>query len=340
MARSLQFDETDLLLVNALQIAPRASWAQLHAALGIDPATLSARWQRLSQEGVAWTTCYPDPAYWNAVFAYVEVDCVPGYRDSVMAELAKDAETISIECTTGRRDLFLSVTMLDIESIDSYVADRVSAVPGVSSTRTHHVRRYYRQGADWRVHALTSAQQRRVAEAVPAVEAGPFPRYTPLERRLISALGQDARRSVSSLADELGVSVSAVSRRIARLMTTGRVSLRCDIAHNHSPWNVIAVLWISAPQDQLQRIAEAMVKFPQVRQCCSLASEANFMIQPWMHSLGELDTIEEVLVTKFPSVRVLDRWVVSRTPKRLGHVIGQDGRRSGFVPVPFVDSGA
>jgi DNA-binding Lrp family transcriptional regulator len=340
MPRSLQFDETDLLLVNALQIAPRASWAQLHAALGIDPATLSARWQRLSQEGVAWTTCYPDPAHWNAVFAYVEVDCVPRFRDSVMAELAKDSETISIECTTGRRDLFLSVTMLDIASIDSYVAERVSAVPGVSSTRTHHVRRYYRQGADWRLHALTRAQHRRVAEAVPTVEDEPFLRYTPLDRRIVTALGLDARRSVSSLADELGVSVSAVSRRIARLTTTGRASFRCDIAHTHSPWNVITVVWISAPQDQLQRIAETMVTFPQVRQCCSLSSEANFMIQLWMRSLGELDTIEEALVTKFPTVRVLDRWVVSRTPKRLGHVIGEDGRRSGFVPVPFTESGA
>ena len=54
----------------------------------------------------------------------------------------------------------------------------------------------------------------------------------------------------------------------------------------------------------------------------------------------KLDTIEEALVEKFPTVRVLDRWVVSRTPKRLGHVIGQDGRRSGFVPVPFTESGA
>ncbi len=340
MGRLLQFDETDLLLVNALQIAPRASWAQLHAATGIDPATLSARWQRLTREGLAWTTCYPDLRHWQAAFAYVEVNCVSGTRDSVMAEITNDPAAVSIECTTGRRDLFVSVTMTDIESIDRYVAERLSAVPGVSSTRTHHVRRYYSEGADWRVHALSAAQQRRLGTVMPEPQRGAARRYSPLEHRIMTALGCDARRSATSLAEELGVSVSAVSRTIARLTTTGRASLRCDIAHNHSPWNIIAVLWISAPQDRLQEIADAMVRFPQVRQCCSLASEANFMVQPWMRSLSELDAIEEVLITRVPSARVLDRWVVSRIPKRLGHVIDYDGRHSGFVPLPLADARA
>lgn len=335
MARISRFDETDLLLVNALQIAPRASWAQLHAATGIDPATLSSRWQQLRDEGLAWTTCYPHLQHWNAAFAYVEVDCAPGTRDDVMTELAGDSEAISIECTTGRRDLFLSVTMRDIESIDHYVAERLSAVPGVRSTRTHHVRRYYSEGADWRVRALTTVQQRRLTNSLPETEPGPAQRYSSLERRIITALGRDARRSASSLAEELEVSVSAVSRGISRLISTGRASLRCDIAHNLSPWNVVAVIWISAPQNQLREIAETLMRFPQVRQCCSLASEANFMIQPWMRSLGELDTIEEALVSRFPAVRVLDRWVVSRMPKRLGHRLDPSGRRFDFVPVPF-----
>lgn len=335
MSRSLRFDDTDLVLVNSLQAAPRASWTQLHSATGIDPATLSSRWQQLQSEGLAWTTCYPHLQHWNVVFAYVEVDCAPGTREGVITELVKDSEVISIECTTGRRDLFLSVAMRDIDSIDQYVAERLSDVPGVRSTRTHHVRRYYSEGSNWRVQAPSAIQKRRFVTVPPEVEPGARSGYSALERGIVAALGRDARRSASSIAEELGVSVSAVSRGISRLVADGRARLRCDIAHNFSPWNVVAVVWISAPQTQIQEIAATLMRFPQVRHCCSLASEANFMIQPWMRSLSELDAIEEALMSRFPAVRVLDRWVVSRMSKRFGHLIDPSGHRTGYVPVPF-----
>ncbi len=333
MSESLRFDETDLLLVNALQISPRAPWSRLHDVVGLDPATLSQRWQRLSEQGLAWTTCYPDLQRWNIAFAYVEIDCAPQTRESIMNELADDRYTLSIEFTTGRRDIFLTVAMADIDAIDRYVGDRIAIVPGVTSTRTHHVRRFFTEGADWRLRALSpSVQQRLAARESHPRDDGPLPRFTSLEQSIITALGFDARRTASSIADELGVSVSAVTRGIFRLLSTRRAALRCDIAHNLSPWNVIAVLWVSAPHNQLEAIAKAMMRLPQVRQCSSIAGEANLMVQSWMRSLGELDTIEQALALNFPGARVLDRWIVSRIPKRLGHVLDRDGLRQRFIP--------
>ncbi|MET7782244.1 AsnC family protein [Streptomyces mirabilis] len=52
-------DETDLALVHALQIAPRAPWTAVGQALGIDPMTAARRWARLTGTGCAWVTCYP-----------------------------------------------------------------------------------------------------------------------------------------------------------------------------------------------------------------------------------------------------------------------------------------
>ncbi|MFJ8440171.1 AsnC family protein [Kitasatospora griseola] len=52
-------DELDLALVDALRVDPRAPWSRLAAPLGVDPATLSRRWARLTADGDAWVTCYP-----------------------------------------------------------------------------------------------------------------------------------------------------------------------------------------------------------------------------------------------------------------------------------------
>lgn len=322
-----------------MQASPRASWAQLHATTGIDPTTLSSRWRKLEQAGLAWTTCYPHLGYWNASFAYIEVGCVPGTRDDIVAELEGDTETMSIECTTGGRDLFLSVTMASIREIDHYVTTRVNSVPGVQSTHTHHIRRHYLEGADWRVPVSGKLAPRSARDSLAIPTRSSAPRFTKLEESIVASLGRDARQSATSIAEELGVSVSAITRSTARVISSKRARLRCDIAHTYSDWNVIAVLWISAPQQRLVELAELMLRFPQVRQCTALASEANFMVQPWMRSLNELDQIEEELTKHIPTARILDRWVVPRIYKRLGHVLDDEGRRLDFVPVSVQPSG-
>ena len=45
--------EQSLELLNALQIAPRATWRQLAGVLGSKPSTLSQRWDDLRSRGVA-----------------------------------------------------------------------------------------------------------------------------------------------------------------------------------------------------------------------------------------------------------------------------------------------
>ena len=47
-------DDVDFALVNALQLSPRAGWAQLEAVLGVDASTLSRRWARLIESGLVW----------------------------------------------------------------------------------------------------------------------------------------------------------------------------------------------------------------------------------------------------------------------------------------------
>ncbi len=45
-----------MALVNALQIAPRLSWADAADVLGVHATSLAARWARLRKQGVAWIT--------------------------------------------------------------------------------------------------------------------------------------------------------------------------------------------------------------------------------------------------------------------------------------------
>ena len=92
----------DERLIDAMQLAPRASWAALGQVLGVSAATAARRWQRLADEGVAWVTAGPGVAVSNArCLAYAEVVCQPDTRFSVASRLARDPPAVTVEITTA-----------------------------------------------------------------------------------------------------------------------------------------------------------------------------------------------------------------------------------------------
>ena len=46
--------ESDLEIINALQLNPRASWTQLSSVLDRDSTTIARRWRRLVSNGHSW----------------------------------------------------------------------------------------------------------------------------------------------------------------------------------------------------------------------------------------------------------------------------------------------
>ena len=53
-------DETDLQLVNLLQIDPRISWSKAGEILQLSPTTVSNRWTHLVEKGLAWISTHPN----------------------------------------------------------------------------------------------------------------------------------------------------------------------------------------------------------------------------------------------------------------------------------------
>lgn len=326
-------DETDLSLVHALQIRPRIAWARLARVLEVDASTLTRRWARLERDGLAWFSTYPvaGPGWaghdWHAG-AFVEVECLPGARDAVMARLARRRAVWNIDATSGRRELMLTVLAPSILALDEEVAADIATLPGVRATRTHFFRRIIREAASWRLDSLSPAQQR-------ALGPGDARTRQPLGTRdleLLRLLGPDARLPATAAAAHLGCSVSTASRAIRRLLANEHVSVRCEVAHHAAGWQVAATLWLDVAQRELTSVATAISRLPEIRLCVTVGSEANLVVQVWLHRMEDLDGFEEHLATGFPGTRVIDRWITPRFGKRLGHVLRPDGRRTGFVP--------
>ncbi|GAB3297368.1 Lrp/AsnC family transcriptional regulator [Parasphingorhabdus pacifica] len=335
MHESPTVDEIDLSLIHALQISPRCTWSSLAGVLGTAPSTLTRRWARLTREGLAWFSCYPvgergrGADGWQTG-AFVEVECFPGDRGSVMDALAGMNSVWNIDATSGRRELMLTVMASSILELDEEVATSIGTVAGVRATRTHFFRRIFREGSSWRLDALSPAQQRALSPAASRTVPG---RLSDRDREVLKMLGPDARVPASAVAARLGCSVGTAGRWVDRLLRSEQVSVRCEVAHYVAGWQVAATLWLDVPQEDLTRVATGIGRLQQVRLCATIGSEANLVAQVWLHRMEDLDGFEEFLATEFSGSRVLDRWITPRFAKRLGHVLHPDGRRFEFVPL-------
>ena len=339
MLRSVVLDEEDLLLVEALQRDPRAPWTAVAEVVGTNAVTASRRWERLRSTGAVWVTGVPGPGSHHAqCLAYVDVTCVPSARTWVAQELAGDAHALSVDITAGSSDLLLTVAAVDLRTLGRYLLERLDRVPGVTGTRARIATRLHAEGSLWRLGMLPPAGAGHLADLGPRAGSGPFPAAGALvldgvDRDLMSAMGADGRASYATLAQVAGTSQPTARRRVDRLITSGSVLLRTEIAAPLAGWPVSVVLSADAPAGRLDDVAATLGRLRQVRLCATLASTPSLVLVAWLSSLAEVHRFEQGLVQRVPDLRVLDRLVVLRAVKRMGHLLDEQGRAVGVVPM-------
>lgn len=331
------FDRLDFELVNALQHSPRVSWTKLAGILGTDASTLARRWARLVDEGLAWSSCYPIEFRANRpqspdVFALVEVDCKAGHRDSVIEALSALPDVRGIETASGSRDLQLTVARSSAAALDGYTASSIASIPGVRATRTHFVRRFFKEGSQWRLDVLRQHQANALIQdralgddLVPA---------TDFAFDVMESLGADVRKPAATIARELGRSLSSTASMINRLMRSRSVLTRVDFAHDIVGFEAAAFIWYEVPPVDVATVGQAISLAPQVRLCCSFIDRVNLGVMVWLRTFDELDEFELRVARAYPQAVVSDRWVIPRFAKRAGHLLDSDRRRSGYVPFP------
>lgn len=325
MPESTALDETDRALVNVLQVAPRATWTEVGTALGVDAKTAARRWARLHDSGLARVIAYPNLAAWarHRCLAFVEIDCDPAARESVVARLVRIPRIASVTIASSGRDLYLTVLAPDL----SVLSATVLGLTGVRGTRTHLVTRLFTEGARWRLDALDSGQ--RAALHPPALAAAALP---DADRDLLLALS-DGRRGVAELAERTGTSTSTARRRLARVLRDGRLSFRCETAQRVTGWPVSASFWARVPPHELRAVAAGLVGLPEIRMCAAVTGADNLVISLWLRSLADSQRFEEQLSTRFPSLAVTDRTIELHAAKRMGCLLDRSGLTREVVPV-------
>jgi DNA-binding Lrp family transcriptional regulator len=322
-------DETDLAVVDALQINPRASWTALAKVLELAPITLARRWQRLTDTGAAWVTVALGNS--SSRGAIVEFSCAPGAAAVVADQLAELPHVISVGVTTGEYQVFALIMAPTLAAISDVLVRTLPIPEQVIRVRSHVFDSTF-GGIVWRLGVMSPNQAEQVREVMgPALrEIRPF---GTADRDLFLALGRNGRRSYADLAAELNTSPQVVKRRLDRLRRHGDITFRCDVARPLAGWHTMALLWLAVPDTDVQQVGKALGALPETRHCAAVTSPTNLELIVSLRSLQHLDEVLTHIAREHPSATVVDRKLVLRMTKVYGRLLDEQGQSTRVIPV-------
>lgn len=321
-------DPLEERLIHALQIEGRAPWSELAPMIGVDAVTLARRWDSLRERGLAWVTgIFPDGAS-----ALVDITCKPQQTGDVARQLAQIPEVMTLDHTSGGRDLLATVLADTPLSIWDTVTNRIGGLEGVRNTQTHLVTEVVMEASDWRLRALTPQEAARVPRPRPPRARAPRTVHPDVEAALRHCLAEDGRRPVSRIAAEHGLSEQRVADGLARMRADGMLRIRTDVARTVTGWPVYAWYFMRTAAKHVQQMKGLMAKIPEARTALAVASQYNLVVAVWLKEMSDVMRFEAAMEAAVPSARIVDRSVVFRMSKHLGRLIDEQGAATlGFV---------
>ena len=128
----------------------------------------------------------------------------------------------------------------------------------------------------------------------------------PRDKHLLLALQRDARRTNADLAEEVGLSLSACAKRVARLWTEGylaRAVALIDRRRFRKPVSAAVLVTLTAPKASVsQDFARRITACDQVTQVHAVTGEFDFLLIVQERSIDAYHDFAQEVFGEWPSV--------------------------------------
>ncbi|MGO4385022.1 Lrp/AsnC family transcriptional regulator [Specibacter sp. RAF43] len=322
--------EEDLALIHALQIAPRAGWVEVGAVLGVHPTSAAARWERLTADGAAWITAHRAGDPLAVSLAFIGVDCRMEGQSRVVAALSAVPEIITVEQTASNRALMLTVLTNSLAHLSGEIIPRIRGVDGVLGYQTSLCTRQHVNGSSWRLNVLSRHKQQQM-QALVRADTGPA-HLPPGHLDLLPFLARDGRATAAAMARALGRTPATVQRQLNRVLASGILSFRCEMAQSLSGYPVTCQWFVKVPPGQHENAAATLRRLRNVRFVASTTGHSNFTVIMWLHSVADVMDVELTLQQNIPGIELQESVVMLSCAKRVGWILRPDGTAAGPGP--------
>jgi DNA-binding Lrp family transcriptional regulator len=330
--------EADLVLVHALQEAPRAPWSQLARALATDPRSLVRRYERLTEAGYLRVMATAGPELLKRLaLAHVRVRAAPG-RARILAQcLARCPQVTTIRLTDGSYDLHALLLGVHQNAVAAQAHELLESLPGVEHLQVNTVLEIADAGRAARLDSLSRRQVSMLRGNAGPQRRATRPRLSLDDLRLIRLLLHDGRMANTELAARLGQEPSVVSRRLGRLLRDGLVDIVALIPDSASSAPARALLWCVVAPDDLPPMLYRAGTLPWLGLMTINTGQANLLAVANLQTPAQLNQIQGQLLTMCPSLRLAESQLSIQAVKVHAQLLTDDDCWSGELTDPLWD---
>ncbi|CEA08830.1 AsnC family protein [Arthrobacter saudimassiliensis] len=331
-------DEPDRRLAAALHIAPRATWDELAAVLGVDASTVSRRFARLVRSGILRIVGETDWGLFSSTLpVHLRLQTGSASPAQVLEKLADFPEVQRLALTSGTHPIFATVHAAS-EPATAELLSRIHDLPGVAAVTSLPVLDYSGKGSGWVPDVLDEAQRSRCVELAAAAEAPDAGRGRPegTERQAVELLRADPRLAASRLAKPLGVARSTAQRILHRVFEQGWLRARVEIDGSHLGYATPFVLRVKTEPSAALQVRRVLGAHPSTRFVTQVASEHNVLCNGLARSRTHLAELINNDFAAVAGVRELDADLFLAETKRYWIPRGASGTLGEFAPPPLL----
>lgn len=325
-----ELSDEDFELVSALQIAPRAKWSELGPILGRHPSTLSARWERLTSQKLAWCVGHLGGRPGLHCAALIEVEADPARMDQTRQALCALPQVQSVDGASRHADFRLTCLSADWLEMSREVLPLINAVPGVMRIKVSVCTKIYASAEHFQFDVLDKNQQHALRLLAPRAQ----PQRTLIPdalRPCLEVLQRDGRATAKEIAQATGQHPATVARMLRRALELGMIVVRCELATDYSGEPLLVQWFTKAPRELADRVAEFLLTMRNLRLLAGTTGEANLIFNMQVRDPVDIAEIELKLLAAFPQVDILETCVGISSYKRMGWILDDEGRATGQV---------
>lgn len=327
MAESAPVGSEDVRIIRALQIAPRASYASIAAALGLTEGAVARRYRRLRAEGLVRVAGVVDPGALGQSRWLVRLRCRPGSVAAIADALAKRDDVSWVSLGAGGSEVTCAVRSRTREQRENLLGQRLPRTAAVVDIQVSAMLRQFLGGRGhyWTALRGTLTPQQ---ESMLGGDGAPFSeapvvareavRLTPEDERMLDALAADGRASLVDLAAAADLTPGRASRRLQALLRRRVVHIDVEIAAAALGSHAQAGLWLRVHPSAVKKVGRALAQEPEIAFAAAVSGPFHIHAVALCRDLDALFEFTSDRVGSLPGLQSTEVSPVLRQVKQAG----------------------
>ena len=333
MAESVSVQHDDVRLIRALQIAPRASFASIAAALGVTENAVGRRYRRLRAEGVLRVAGIVDPGALGQSKWLVRLRCRPGSVAAIADALAKRDDVSWVGLCSGGSEIGFAVRSRTREQRDDLLGQQL---PRTAAVLDIHAAAMLRQFVGGRGHywaalrgTLTPEQEALLGTGESPFTEGPVVarepvRLTAADEKLLDVLASDGRAALVDLAAAADLTPGRVARRLEALIRLRVVHIDVEIAAAALGYHARANLWLRVHPSAVKDVGRTLARMPEIAFAAAVSGAHNLHAVAHCRDLDELFEFTSDRIGSLPGLQSMEVSPLLKHVKQAGTLLSGD----------------